>query len=139
MLFHASQTKKANSRQRSGISVFLYDDTDRIQALITSPITVQVRYPDLYSKCWTEDTTTVPVDSLTDFATIPRLFWNIVHPIGRHTKAAIVHDYLYTTASLTKRQADYVFWYLMKQNGVGAIRRWFMWAAVRIFGKGAWK
>src|SRR5262245_55189884 len=40
---------------------------------------------------------TVPVGFVTDFASIPRIFWSALPPDGRYTYPAIVHDYLYWT------------------------------------------
>lgn len=37
----------------------------------------------------------VPVGFVTDFASIPRLFWNILPPTGWYGAAAVVHDYCY--------------------------------------------
>lgn len=37
----------------------------------------------------------VPVGFVTDFASIPRMFWSIMPPEGWYGKAAVLHDYLY--------------------------------------------
>ena len=37
----------------------------------------------------------VPVGFVTDFASIPRLFWSLLRPDGLYAYAAIIHDYLY--------------------------------------------
>ena len=39
---------------------------------------------------------TVPVGFITDFASTPRIIWSIIPPTGRYTKAAALHDYLYS-------------------------------------------
>ncbi|MCK5788869.1 MAG: DUF1353 domain-containing protein, partial [Chlamydiia bacterium] len=44
---------------------------------------------------------TIPVGFRTDFATIPRPFSGILFPVGRYSKAALVHDYLVDTMSDT--------------------------------------
>lgn len=36
----------------------------------------------------------VPLGFLTDGASVPKLFWNIIPPWGRYGQAAIVHDWL---------------------------------------------
>ncbi len=38
----------------------------------------------------------VPQGFLTDFASIPRLFWPILPPFGPWRYAAVIHDYLFT-------------------------------------------
>lgn len=56
----------------------------------------------------------------TDFASVPRPFWFWVAPWGRHGRAAVVHDHLYRSGSVTdpgagtmrrprKREADRIF------------------------------
>jgi len=37
---------------------------------------------------------TVPAGYRTDFASIPRLVWPLLPPVGRGGKAAIIHDWL---------------------------------------------
>jgi len=37
---------------------------------------------------------TVPVGFITDFASIPQIFWNILPPFGPYGKAAVIHDAL---------------------------------------------
>lgn len=78
---------------------------------------------------------TVPAGTRTDFATIPRVLWSIVgHPAGRYKQAAVLHDYLYRTGSLTRARCDELFREGMAVLGVPAYQRWLMWAGVRIGG-----
>ena len=80
-------------------------------------------------------TITVPAGFTTDFASVPRLFWNVLPPFGRYGKAAIVHDYLYRTRGLvSKPVADALFLEAMKALGVGTLTRYTMFLAVRLFG-----
>lgn len=62
----------------------------------------------------------VPPKFTTDFASVPRPFWSIISPWGRHGRAAIVHDFLYQLGGITdlgaqsmrrppKREADRIF------------------------------
>lgn len=81
-----------------------------------------------------DETFIVPKDFETDLASVPRLFQNIIPPSGFHNKAAVVHDYLYRTDIVSRRDADGIFRRIMKENGVGVVRRWVMWSAVRLFG-----
>jgi predicted enzyme related to lactoylglutathione lyase len=78
----------------------------------------------------------VPVDSPTDFASVPRMFVWLLPRYGRYTKAAILHDYLWRdrvrAGQLSLRDADGIFRQAMRQLGVPFLRRWMMWAAVRI-------
>ena len=77
---------------------------------------------------------------LTDFASVPKLMWNILPPTGKYGKAAVVHDYLYRTKGIaTKDQADHVFLEAMTALGVGWWTRNTMFRAVHWFGGGSYK
>ena len=79
---------------------------------------------------------TVPKGFVTDFASVPRIFWNIFPPIGRYTKACIIHDYMYDNAIKTKKEADLIFYQAMDVLGVPKWKRLVMYWAVRVFGRG---
>lgn len=75
----------------------------------------------------------------TDLASIPRLFQSIIPKLGHHIRPAIVHDYCYVyDTGLTKKEADDLFLDGMQTLKVNFARRWVMWAAVRVGGKGYW-
>lgn len=78
----------------------------------------------------------VPDGFITDFASIPRIFWSILPPNGRYTKAAVIHDYLYQNAIHSKEYADKVFHEAMLVLGVNRRTAWIMYQAVKLFGKG---
>ncbi len=44
----------------------------------------------------------VPKGFVTDLASIPQVFWNVLRPDDKYAYAAIVHDYLYWTQSITR-------------------------------------
>jgi hypothetical protein len=79
----------------------------------------------------------VPAGTVTDLASVPRVLWAIFPPHGKYAKAAIVHDYLYAQAIGTKAEADSIFNEAMAVLGVPKWRRRLMYAAVRLFGRGA--
>jgi hypothetical protein len=79
----------------------------------------------------------VPAGTVTDLASVPRVLWAIFPPHGKYAKAAIVHDYLYAQAIGTKAEADSIFNEAMAVLGVPKWRRRAMYAAVRLFGRGA--
>lgn len=82
----------------------------------------------------------VPAGYRTDFASVPRLFWRIFPPIGRYSRAAIVHDYFYTNATGCSRfLADAMFRELMFQLAVPMWKRVLMFYAVRIGGASGWE
>ncbi|ADJ61757.1 DUF1353 domain-containing protein [Herbaspirillum seropedicae] len=78
----------------------------------------------------------VPAGTITDLASVPRCLWAVFPPHGRYAKAAIVHDYLYESAIGSKREADRIFLEAMVVLGVPGWRRWVMYLAVRLFGRG---
>lgn len=83
-------------------------------------------------------TISVPKGFETDFASIPRIFWNILPPFGTYGKASIVHDFLYSVLSndlqYTRADCDKVFLDAMGILGTNVIVRYSMWVAVRSFG-----
>lgn len=78
----------------------------------------------------------VPVQEGTDFASVPRVFVWFIPRYGRYTKAAILHDYLCRIAvpqgRISRIDADGIFRQAMRELGVPFLRRWIMWAAVRL-------
>ncbi len=82
---------------------------------------------------------TVPAGFITDLASIPRLLHPLIPVNGRHRAAAIVHDYLYATQTLTRAECDAVFLEAMEACGVRWTQRWAMYSAVRAGGWVAWR
>ena len=80
----------------------------------------------------------VPVGYETDLASLPRFMWWLFPPHGKYSKAAIVHDYVYSNALGTKKQADKIFYEAMGVLGVPKWKRILMYWAVRVGGKGAY-
>lgn len=84
----------------------------------------------------------VPAGFVTDFASVPRPFWNLEPPLGDAGKAAVVHDYLYANRGLCGRlsraQADAIFRRALGDSGVAGWKRGLLWAAVRLGGAGGW-
>jgi hypothetical protein len=78
----------------------------------------------------------VPVQEHTDFASVPRVFVWFIPRYGRYTKAAILHDYLCSVCvpagRVSRIEADGIFRQAMRELGVPFLRRWIMWAAVRL-------
>ncbi len=99
---------------------------------------------------WGMSKISVPVGFVTDFASIPRVARIIIPKLGKWTKAAVIHDYLYQNSESgtryetgyikwSRKGADIVFRDAMADLGVVAWKRWVMWAAVRIGGWLAWR
>ncbi len=79
-------------------------------------------------------TVKVPTGFDTDFASVPRLpflFWFLG---DRGHPAAVVHDYLYRTAQVSRAMADRVFQEALRADGMDWASTWLMWAGVRVGG-----
>lgn len=63
----------------------------------------------------------VPKDTVTDLASIPRIFRGVLPQNGKHRAPAIVHDYLVTADGFDRALADRIFLEAME---VAEVRRW---------------
>ena len=89
----------------------------------------------------------IPPGFRTDFASVPKLFRFVVPPIGRHGKAAVVHDYLceykhawqvddqgnWAYYAISRKEADRIFREAMNVLGVGKVKRNVMFWGVRLY------
>lgn len=81
---------------------------------------------------------TVPAGFITDFASVPRIFWNIFPPWGMYGKAAVLHDWLYHVQIYTRRKCDQIFLEAMEVLKVPRLKRWTIYLVVRSGGWSAW-
>ncbi len=87
-------------------------------------------------------TVVVPNGFKTDYASVPKIFRNIINTYGKHGKAAVVHDWLYSkncNIDITRAEADKIFLEILKEGGVNPILARLMYIAVRCFGKTRYK
>jgi Protein of unknown function (DUF1353) len=94
---------------------------------------------------------TVPAGFDFDLSSVPRLFWFLLAPFELSIAAPLLHDFLYryggrppaeTIApprTYTRAEADRMFREIMRAEGVSAWRRALAYAAVRLFGRSAWR
>ena len=75
----------------------------------------------------------VPVGFKTDLASVPRIPGVYAVIQGRANKAAVVHDWLYSRQA-NREYADRLFYRAMRDEGVGPVMAWLIYAAVRVFG-----
>lgn len=80
----------------------------------------------------------VPAGFVTDFASVPRLPLAFMLAGDTAHKAAVVHDWLYTTHQVDRATADQVFHEASIAMGVPGWRAWIMKLAVRVGGGGSW-
>ncbi len=93
----------------------------------------------------------VHVGFVTDFASIPQPMWWLIAPSGRHTRAAVLHDWLYAhrpivtrrraggTSRVTRSESDREFHRAMYATGVPRWRCLVMHVAVRLAGWLVWR
>ena len=88
----------------------------------------------------------IPDGFVTDGATIPRLFWSWIPPMGPYGQAAVLHDYLRQTMilktsleadaqtiSLSIKDTDRLFLEAMTVLNVPVFKREVMYDAVRVY------
>lgn len=82
----------------------------------------------------------VPKGIITDFASVPKIFWGIISPIDKHGKAAVLHDYLYQINYMNDRKlCDEIFREAMVVLKVDNWKVVVMYQAVRVFGGSVWE
>lgn len=75
---------------------------------------------------------------VTDFTSVPRIFWAVIPRWGTYGNAAVVHDWLYWTQERPRAEADAVMLEAMNVLGVGLITRLTIFWGARLFGGIAW-
>lgn len=85
----------------------------------------------------------VPARFSTDLASVPRVLWPLLPPFGKYTKAAVLHDWLYSEHRLhhghcSRAYCDAVLLEAMCDLGVGKVTRNVVWLGVRLGGWVAW-
>jgi hypothetical protein len=84
-------------------------------------------------------TFTVPAGFYTDFASVPKMFRNIISKYGKHAKSAVLHDYLYYCGFLgCKELCDLLFNEGMIFEKEKDSMRLIVYNAVKFFGSSAW-
>jgi hypothetical protein len=99
------------------------------------------RYTLLEDTYYPWDGVTVPAGFVTDFASVPKLFWWAFPPTGFYQRAALLHDYCYghhRILAMSRWECDKAFRDQMKRDGVGMRTRYTMWLAVRLCGWLCW-
>jgi hypothetical protein len=89
---------------------------------------------------YTKYTISVSAGLWTDGASIPKILWSFIgSPLtGRYVRATIVHDALYSTQIISRKESDLVLLELMEQDNVPKWKRVSIYYAVRLFGWSHW-
>lgn len=115
----------------------------------TSPLIIELIGPNLWRTFYSFDyhvgsypskeIIVVPTGYVTDFASVPRILWPLLSPVGKYGKAALVHDYCYTIKYKNNRKyCDKIFKEGMEVLKVNPITIFFMYQTVRVFGSKDW-
>jgi hypothetical protein len=81
----------------------------------------------------------VPANYITDLASIPQVVQSLIPVNGPYSKAAVIHDFLYTYNIVSKTFADDVFYEAMGVLNVGWLKKRVVYNAVKFFGGAAYK
>lgn len=84
------------------------------------------------------DVVNVEIGFMTDFASIPRVFWIVLPKWGKYGNAAVVHDWLYWSQKRERNAADQIMLEAMGVLDVPIWKRFSIYWAVRAFGWIAW-
>lgn len=78
----------------------------------------------------------VPKGFVTDFASIPRIFWPVLNPVEFKTiPPAILHDFMYSCPNdIPRAEADSIFYSALIDNLVNPVKAYAYYLAVRIAG-----
>jgi hypothetical protein len=77
---------------------------------------------------------TVPKDFVTDYASVPRVVGAYLLVGGKGKRAAVIHDWLYTSGKYSREMCDRVFKEALTAAGYGAITIGLMYMGVRVGG-----
>lgn len=114
----------------------LYPDTVQI-----SDEEFRVEQPFVYTfmKDGRRQNILVPAGFITDYGSIPKIFQNIIEPIGRYAACYIVHDLIYAAELFTRAECDWILLCHLQEKGAFWLRRNSVYSAVRGGGWFVWK
>ena len=78
----------------------------------------------------------VPEGTVSDGASIPQVAWSVMgHPLmAPYRRSAVLHDFLCRIKGEPSEVVHRVFWAGLRADGVGRVKAWLMYQAVRRFG-----
>ena len=122
----------ADALQTKGLTGALY------LSRFIDPIYFLTKPIEWHANDGSQDPVAVPAGFVTDFASIPQVFWSALRPDGDYAQAAVVHDYLYWTQGRSRALSDAVFRSAMVDLEVSPAVVTTLFEAVHLFGAGAW-
>jgi len=113
-------------------------DSPDLSFLKKGPLAAIVQRPMSLQIGTTRDTIAVPAGFVTEFASVPRVLWTELSPVGAHERAAIVHDYLYWFQPCEREETDNLLMIAMRQDGVPDLQRGAVYTGVRMGSADVW-
>lgn len=83
-------------------------------------------------------TLTVPENFITDLASIPRVFQNVLSVTGKSRRAAVLHDFLYCTKWFSRARSDNLLRLALIAEGMAPAEARIYWLGVRAGGWLPW-
>jgi hypothetical protein len=110
----------------------------------------QWRLKEAYTYRDGDTSITVPEGFVFDLSSVPRVFWGLIAPFELSAAAPLLHDFLYRSGGkpagatappreYSRKDVDRIFREIMRAEGVSAWRAALAYAAVRVFGRSAWR
>ena len=100
--------------------------------------TWRVRAPLIYQSDLLRAPVTVPEDFVTDLASVPRLPVAYFLVGGIAHRAAVVHDWFYTSHEVSRAVADKILKEAAEADGASWWQAWLLWVGVRVGGRSSW-
>ena len=113
-------------------------DSPDLHFLKKGPLAAVLQRPMSYRIGSTRDSIVVPAGFVAEFTSVPRALWSELSPVGEHTLAAIVHDYLYWFQPCEREETDNLLMIAMRERGVADLQRGAVYAGVRLGSADAW-
>jgi hypothetical protein len=115
----------------------------------TSPLIIELIGPNLWRTFYpfdyhvgsypSKEIIVVPTGFVTDFASIPRILWPVLSPVGEYGKAALLHDYCCAIQYKKDRKyCDDIFKEAMQVLRVHPLKIFILYWGVRMFGEHSW-
>lgn len=89
--------------------------------------------------CDDDDTHVVPAGYVFDLASLPWWIGWALTKLGKHQRAACLHDWFYDNRTNSKTWADKQFRQAMELDGLETWRTWMAWSGVAAGGWFAWR
>lgn len=101
-------------------------------------ICFELMQPLVYDSPLLNRVITIPTGFCTDFLSIPWLVQNLLHPVGEYDEGAVLHDFLYRTGGVTRKEADDALLEAMDCAFSPRWHRYVIWAGLRLGGWVVW-